>query len=64
MLAEVPNIKENIKVIYEDIRDERIMKKFGDHTPPVIIINDSIYLEGHVPVIKKLSKKILEELRA
>ena len=64
MLAEVPRIKDRIEVIFEDIATEGIREKYGLLTPPVIIMNDSIYLEGHVPVIKKLSRDILEQLNS
>ncbi len=64
MLEEVPRIKERIEVIFEDIATQGIKEKYGSLTPPVIIMNDSIYLEGHVPVIKKLSREILDQLNS
>ena len=63
MVEEVPEIKDRIEVIFEDIANQGIKEKYGLLTPPVIIMNDSIYLEGHVPVIKKLSREILEKLK-
>ncbi len=64
MLEEVPRIKERIEVIFEDIATQGVREKYGEITPPVIIMNDSIYLEGHVPVIKKLSREILDQLNS
>jgi len=64
MVKEVPGLKDKIEVIYENIFKKEIIEKYGKLIPPVIIINDSIYLEGHVPVIKKLSRTILEELNS
>ena len=62
MLEDVPAIRENIEILYEDITSEKIIEKYGIRVPPVIIINNSIYSEGHVPVIKKLGRKILNLL--
>ncbi len=64
MIEEVPGLKERIEVIFEDISKQAIREKYGQLTPPVIIMNDSIYLEGHVPVIKKLSRTILNQLNS
>ena len=64
MIEEVPGIKDRIEVIFEDIATQGIREKYGLLTPPVIIMNDSIYLEGHVPVIKKLSREILDQLNS
>ena len=62
MLEEVPVIKEKIEVIYDNIASIQIIEKFGELDAPVIIINNSIYSEGHVPIIKKLSRTILDLL--
>ena len=64
MIEEVPGLKDRIEVIFEDISTQGIRDKYGQLTPPVIIMNDSIYLEGHVPVIKKLSRAILDQLNS
>ena len=64
MVEEVPGLRENIEVIFENVLSKRIIDKYGERNPPVIIINNSIYLEGHVPVIKKLSRAILKELNS
>ena len=62
MLEEVPVIGDNIEVFYEDITSDKIIEKYGVRVPPVIVINSYIYSEGHVPVIKKLGRKILNLL--
>ncbi len=62
MLEDVPKIKENIELIYEDITSDEVIEKYGVLIPPVIVINNSIYLEGHVPIIKKLGREILNLL--
>ncbi|MFX1258029.1 MAG: thioredoxin family protein [Promethearchaeota archaeon] len=62
ILEKVPIIKKNVKVIYDDITSDKIIEKYGLLTPPVIIINDLIYSEGHVPIIKKLGSEILNLL--
>ncbi|MFX1394750.1 MAG: thioredoxin family protein [Promethearchaeota archaeon] len=62
MIEEVPAIRENIEIFYEDITSEKVIEKYGVLVPPVIIINNAIYSEGHVPVIKKLGREILNML--
>jgi len=43
-----------LKVSYEDVYSEQNIKRYGDLIPPVIIIEDRILIEGHVPIMKKL----------
>lgn len=62
MLEAVPVIKEKIEVIYDNIASIQIIEKFGELDAPVVVINNSIYSEGHVPIIKKLSRAILDLL--
>ncbi|HEY0090216.1 MAG TPA: hypothetical protein VGB37_15315 [Candidatus Lokiarchaeia archaeon] len=63
MLQEVPIIKERTEVIYDDITSKKAIEKFGQHEPPVIFINSSIYSEGHVPIIKNLSKTLIDLMK-
>ncbi len=62
MLEEIPEIKANIKVDYENISEGKFVNNFGELIPPVVIINEKIFSEGHVPIIKKLSKELLDLL--
>jgi hypothetical protein len=58
MFASIPEFKEKIQVIYEDIYENESIKKYGSRTPPTIIINDRILTEGHVPIMKKLAREL------
>ena len=62
MREEIPTIDNKTKVIYTVVSSNEIIEKYGNLIPPAIIINDMIYSEGHVPIIKKLSKNILDLL--
>jgi len=63
MLQEVPLIKERTEVIFDDITSKRVIDKLGQREPPVILINSSIYSEGHVPIIKNLSKTLIDLMK-
>ena len=62
MLEEVPEIKANVQVDYENVPEGHFSNNFADLTPPIIYINEKIYSEGHVPIIKKLSRELLDLL--
>ncbi|MFX1390832.1 MAG: thioredoxin family protein [Promethearchaeota archaeon] len=60
MWVSIPELKEKIEVNYEDIESTDIVKNRGIITPPAIIINDNILIEGHVPIMKKLARDLLQ----
>ena len=62
MYEDVPLIKNNVKVIYENFISDEIISKYGNIIPPTIIINDEIYSQGHVPIIKKLSSILIKKI--
>jgi hypothetical protein len=59
LIEEVPTIRNKTRVIYENISSNEIIEKYGRLTPPVIIIDDKIYSEGHVPILKKLAISLI-----
>ena len=59
----VPDFKDKIELIEEKITSEKIVEKFGELQPPAILLNDFLFSQGHVPVIKKLGRKILELIK-
>ena len=63
MIDAVPEIRANIKLDYQYIAGDKVVNKFGVLTPPVVIINEEIFSEGHVPIIKKLSRELLELIK-
>ncbi|MFW9972361.1 MAG: thioredoxin family protein [Candidatus Odinarchaeota archaeon] len=58
IFASIPEFKEKIEVSYEDIYLSDNIKRYGELTPPAIIIEDHILIEGHVPIMKKLARDL------
>lgn len=58
IFVSIPEFSQKIEVCYEDVYSADNIKKFGDLTPPVIIIEDHIIIEGHVPIMKKLARDL------
>ena len=63
MMEAFPNLKDKIELSYKSVNSNEVVDKYGDLTEPVVLINNSIFSEGHVPVIKKLSREILDILK-
>jgi hypothetical protein len=63
MLEAFPNFKENIEIQYRNIDSEEIIESYGKLTAPVIILNDFIFSEGHVPIIKRLCRQLLDSIK-
>lgn len=63
MLEAFPDFKEKIEIQYLDISSDLVLKKYGELTAPVVLINDIIFSEGHVPIIKKLCREIMDSIR-
>lgn len=55
MFTSIPEFQDKIEISYEDVYSEKTIKQYGDLIPPVIIIEDRILTEGHVPIMKKLA---------
>ncbi len=60
MFSSIPELKEKIEVNYEDVYSSESIKKYGELIPPVIMIDDRILTEGHVPIMKKLARDLFE----
>jgi len=58
MINAIPILKEKVDIEYANIELEENVKKYGKLTPPVVIINGSIFSEGQIPIIKKLSSQL------
>ena len=63
MLKSFPNFINELEIQYIDVSSDKIIKKYGELTAPVVILNDIIFSEGHVPIIKKLCRKILDSMK-
>jgi len=51
--------KDRVEINHENINSKKIVEKYGELKAPTIIVNNSIFSEGHIPVIKKLGRTIL-----
>ncbi|MFX1494996.1 MAG: hypothetical protein ACFFBZ_11990 [Promethearchaeota archaeon] len=60
MMETIPELKDKVEIFYSDLNSQENLKKYGELTPPIIMINDVIFSEGHVPIIKKLARHLLE----
>jgi hypothetical protein len=62
MMEDIPRLKHNVEIFYSDLNSQENLQKYGKLHPPLIIIDNVIFSEGHVPVIKKLAKTLLESI--
>lgn len=60
MIDAIPVLKEKVDIEYENIELKENIEKYGNLTPPVVIINGIIFSEGQVPIIKKLSSELFK----
>lgn len=54
---------DKVEIIYEDVKSNEVIEKYGHFEPPAIFINGILFSQGHVPIIKKLGKNLLEMLK-
>ncbi|MFX1470287.1 MAG: thioredoxin family protein [Promethearchaeota archaeon] len=58
IFTEIPEFNQKFELSYEDIDSMDNITKFGELTPPAIVIDDRIFSEGHVPIMKKLASDL------
>ena len=58
MFNAIPEFYEKIDISFDNIELAENIEKFGNLTPPAIFINDVIFSEGHVPIMKKLAREL------
>lgn len=63
MMKTFPDIRNKIELLYKDISSMEIIEKYGEINAPVVIIDDVVFSEGHVPIIKKVYSSIQESLK-
>ncbi|MFX0060258.1 MAG: hypothetical protein ACFE85_15765 [Candidatus Hodarchaeota archaeon] len=59
MMDTFPIINESVDVIYNDVNSKEIIEKYGKLEGPSVLINQKIFSDGNVPIIKKLSQSLL-----
>ena len=62
MMESIPELKDKVEISYYNLQSQDKVKKYGNLNPPVIIINDVVFSEGHVPIIKKLARTLLKSV--
>ena len=62
MIQEFPEFKDKVDLKFNDVTSKETRDKYGELNPPVIFIDEKIFSEGHVPIIKKLKQSILKSL--
>lgn len=62
MMEALPDLKNKIELSYEDFDSIKVIKKYGNRQIPAVFVNDTVFSEGHVPIIKKLSRLLIEML--
>ena len=58
MIRTLPDLNQKIEVSFEDIEASENIKKYGDLLAPAIVINRTLFSQGHVPIIKKLAREL------
>ena len=63
MLTNTSIFKDKVEIKYMDVGSNKAIERYGNFEPPTIFINDKLFSQGHVPIIKKLGKKLLKMLK-
>ncbi|MBY9017657.1 MAG: hypothetical protein KGD66_02390 [Candidatus Lokiarchaeota archaeon] len=63
MMEEIAEFKDKVEIIYKDTSSKENNGKYRNLERPVVIINDGVFSEGHVPIIKKLSRELFTILK-
>ncbi len=64
MMEEIAEFKDKVKIIYIDTKSKEDIDKFKNLERPAVIINDKVFSEGHIPIIKKLSRELFKILNS
>ena len=62
MFRDSPEFKVKVDLMYNDAISKETKERYGELNPPVIFINEKIFSEGHVQIIKTLKQSILKSL--
>lgn len=64
LITEFSDIKDKVELKQDKITSETVIEKFGELKPPAILLNDFLFSQGHVPVMKKLGRRLLELIKS
>ena len=62
MMEEIVEFKDKVEIIYRDTTSKEDIDKYNSLERPAVIINDRVFSEGHIPIIKKLSRELFKIL--
>jgi hypothetical protein len=62
MLDAFPEFGDQVDVHYTEDSSDESENEYRDFHRPVVVINNTIFSHGHVPIIKKLSRAVISIL--
>ena len=62
MMDAFPEFGEQVEVKYFEDSPDESKNRYREFQRPVVIINNAIFSHGHVPIIKKLSREVINLL--
>ena len=62
MLDAFPEFGEQVEVKYFEDSPDESKNQYREFQRPVVVINNTIFSHGHVPIIKKLSRQVISIL--
>jgi len=62
MMEEITEFNDKVEIIYIDSNSKENIEKYQNLERPAVIINGKVFSEGHIPIIKKLSRELFKIL--
>jgi len=62
MMEEITEFNDKVEIIYIDTNSKEDIEKYQSLERPAVIINGKVFSEGHIPIIKKLSRELFKIL--
>ena len=62
MLDAFPEFRDQVDIHYIEDSSDDSENKYSEFLRPVVVINNTIFSYGHVPIIKKLSREVISIL--
>ena len=63
MVKAFPEFGDQVEVQYTEDSPNEAENEYRDFQRPVVVINDTIFSYGHVPIIKKMSREVIGILK-
>jgi alkyl hydroperoxide reductase subunit AhpF len=62
MMEEITEFNDKVEILYIDTNSKENIEKYQNLERPAVIINGKVFSEGHIPIIKKLSRELFKIL--